>query len=298
MDEYYNSAVSRNNGIITQLEQEKLRQSRVAVAGLGGVGGSHLLTLVRMGIGAFNIADLDEFAVVNMNRQVGATSRTAGRIKTEVMAEMARDIHPSVSLNIFDRGVQPDNIDDYLKDVDVVVDSIDFFQMDARRLLYQAAREHGVPVLFSAPIGFSATLHVFPPEAMSFDRYFDIRDEMTPFEQIAAFAVGLVPRGTHWSYMDTKKIDLTSHVGPSISSACNLSTGLLTTEVLSILLARRKSKAAPHYTQFDPYSRIYRQGTLTWGNRGPLQRLKRWLIARRFKDQAAPFNEMNRQEKS
>ena len=84
MENYYQSAVSRNLGIVAADEQTRLSHARVAVAGLGGVGGIHFLTLVRMGIGAFNIADLDEFSEVNANRQVGATSSTAGRAKTTV----------------------------------------------------------------------------------------------------------------------------------------------------------------------------------------------------------------------
>lgn len=289
MDQYYQTAVSRNLGILDSDEQSQLRSSRVAVAGLGGVGGIHFLTLVRMGIGAFNIADLDTFSEININRQVGASSSTTGRNKTTVMAEMAKDIHPSVNLNIFDNGVQPENAERFLKDVDVVVDSIDFFQIKARRLLYKTARNLGKTVVFSAPIGFSATLHIFTPESMSFDAYFDINDGMSPYEQLVAFAVGLCPRGTHWQYMDTNKVNLASHSGPSIASACDISAGLLTTEILCILLRRRPPKSVPYYVQFDPYRRLYRNGYLMFGNKGPIQRLKRWYVSRRFRDQAAAF---------
>lgn len=292
MNNYYDQAVSRNLGLVTAEEQQRLKNSRVAVAGLGGLGGVNLLTLVRMGIGAFNIADLDEFSEVNTNRQVGATSSNVGRKKTDVMAEMARDIHPLIELNVFDRGVQPDNIYEFLEGVDVVVDSIDFFQMKVRRLLYKTARELKIPVVFSAPLGFSGTLHIFTPEAMSFDCYFDIHDKMSNYEQLVAFAVGLCPRGTHRKYMDSSKVDLSTQSGPSLSSACNIASGLLTSEVLCLLLNRgdRVVKAVPHYTQFDPYRNIYRKGRLLFGNRGPLQMLKRWIVARRFNSQAKAVN--------
>mgnify|MGYP005990835815 CR=1 FL=1 len=292
MNTYYDTAVCRNLGLINPDEQQKLLSSRIAVAGLGGLGGINLLTLVRMGIGAFNIADLDEFSAANSNRQIGATSSTVDRKKTDVLAEMAKDIHPDLPINIFDKGVQPENVYEFLKDVDVIVDSIDFFQMNARRLLYKTARELKIPVVFAAPLGFSGTLHVFTPDSMSFDEYFDINDSMTRYDQLVAFAVGLCPRGTHWKYMDSSKVDLTSESGPSLSSACNIASGLLTTEALCLLLDRadRSAKPVPYYTQFDPYRRIYRTGTLRFGNRGPLQRLKRWLVARQFKDQAEALN--------
>lgn len=283
--EYYREATQRNIGLVSQEEQEKLRNARVAVAGLGGVGGIHFLTLVRMGVGRFNIADLDEFSIANVNRQVGANSRTAGRPKVEVMAEMAREIHPDVEIEIFDNGLQPDNADAFLGNVDAVVDSIDFFSMGPRLLLYRKARELGKPVLFSAPIGFTGTLHVFMPDGMSFEDYYDISDDMSLYDQLVAFAVGLTPAATHRAYMDMKKVDLSSGAAPSMASACDISAGLLTTEMLVILLGRRAPLAAPRYVQFDTYRGLYKRGRLPWGNRGPLQRLKRWVIARQFKDQ-------------
>jgi tRNA A37 threonylcarbamoyladenosine dehydratase len=65
----YHEAFSRNIGLFTVEEQEKLRRSRVAIAGMGGVGGVHLVTLARTGIGNFTIADPDRFELANMNRQ-------------------------------------------------------------------------------------------------------------------------------------------------------------------------------------------------------------------------------------
>ena len=68
----YDLAFSRNIGWFTEEEQQILKSKRVAIAGMGGVGGSHLVTLVRLGITKFNLSDFDEFACENTNRQVGA----------------------------------------------------------------------------------------------------------------------------------------------------------------------------------------------------------------------------------
>lgn len=291
LENFYAEATKRNIGLVSPEEQEKLRNSRVAIAGLGGVGGIHFLTLVRMGIGKFNIADLDEFSVANINRQVGANSNTADRPKVEVMAEMAREIHPDVEIEIFPNGVQPDNVDAFLGNVDAVVDSIDFFSMPPRLLLYRKARELGKPVIFSAPIGFTGTLHVFTKDSMSFEDYYDISDEMSLYDQLVAFAVGLTPAATHRAYMDMRRVDLSSGAAPSMASACDISAGLLTTEMLVILLERRPPQAAPHYVQFDAYRCMYKTGKLRWGNRGPLQRLKRWVIARQFRAQRSILEE-------
>jgi len=284
-DDYYKLAFTRNLGLVSEEEQEKLRHSRVAIAGCGGLGGRELIDLVRMGIGTFNIADFDEFSIKNINRQIGATSKTVDQPKVDVMAQMAKDIHPDLNVNIFSTGIQPDNIDEFISSADVIVDAIDFFAMPARLLLYRTARKHGKPVIFSAPLGFSGTLNVFVPNGMTFEEYFDIHDDMDLFDQLIAFTVGVVPWGTHWRYMDTGKVDSSDHAGPSLSCACNIATGMLTSEVLIMLLNKRPPMAAPNYAQFDPYRCLYRKGKLRWGNRGPLQRLKRMLAAKKFADQ-------------
>ncbi|WP_165312846.1 ThiF family adenylyltransferase [Vibrio ziniensis] len=284
-EEYYRLAVTRNIGLVTEEEQNKLRRSRVAVAGCGGLGGRELIDLVRVGIGAFNIADFDEFSIKNINRQIGATSSTIDKPKVEVMSAMAKDIHPDVDITMFTNGIQPENVDEFVSQSDVIVDAIDFFSMQARLLLYRTARKHGKPVVFAAPLGFSGTLNVFMPDGMSFEEYFDIHDGMDLFDQLIAFTVGVAPWGTHWKYMDTNKVDSSDHAGPSLACACNIATGLLTSEVVIILLNKRQPMAAPYYMQFDPFRCLYRKGKLRWGNRGPLQRIKRILAARKFASQ-------------
>src|SRR5512137_1181382 len=101
----YDQAFSRNIGWVTRPEQEALRHKRVAIAGMGGVGGVHLLTLARLGLGAFNIADFDLFDIANFNRQVGAAVSTIGKPKVEVLAAMAKDINPDLDIRVFPTGV-------------------------------------------------------------------------------------------------------------------------------------------------------------------------------------------------
>ncbi|MEO7150846.1 MAG: ThiF family adenylyltransferase, partial [Burkholderiaceae bacterium] len=101
----YREAFSRNIGWVTANEQEVLRTKRVAIAGLGGVGGSHLMTLARLGIGAFHIADFDTFDTANFNRQAGATVSTLGKPKVQVLSEMARDVNPELDIRLFPDGI-------------------------------------------------------------------------------------------------------------------------------------------------------------------------------------------------
>ena len=123
----YDAAFDRNIGWLTNWEQLALRGKAVAIAEMGGVGGVHLLTLARLGIGAFSIADLDVFEFANFNRQVGATLQTVGRPKVEVLEDMALAINPEIQIRRFDAGVTLANIDDFLAGTDLFVDGLDFF---------------------------------------------------------------------------------------------------------------------------------------------------------------------------
>src|SRR5207237_1821983 len=120
----YDEAFSRNIGWVTSDEQRALRGKRVAIAGLGGVGGVHLLTLARLGVGAFNIADFDTFDVANFNRQVGALMSTIGCPKAEVLASAALDINPELDLQLFREGVSDQNLDRFLAGADLYVDGL------------------------------------------------------------------------------------------------------------------------------------------------------------------------------
>jgi molybdopterin/thiamine biosynthesis adenylyltransferase len=169
---------SRNIGLLSEDEQRKLLKARVAVAGAGGVGGIQALTLARLGIGNFNIADPDTFEAVNLSRQFGATINTIGRNKAMVLSEMVREINPHADVRVFSEGINNENVALFLDSVNVYIDGIDFFEIDTRRLIFKKARELGIHALTSAPLGFGATLQVFSPAGMTFDEYFGISDSI------------------------------------------------------------------------------------------------------------------------
>jgi len=284
----YREAFVRNLGLVTAQEQERLRQSCVAICGLGGAGGVHLVTLLRLGIGRFRLADPDYFELVNINRQYGATVQSLGRSKVKVMAEIAKAINPEVELELFEEGMTADNADDFLRGADVAVDAIDFFALKARRIFFQAARRQGIYSMTSAPLGFSATLQIFSPTGMSFDEYFDISDTQSLEDQLIAFVVGLAPRALHLPYMDLSHVSFSDGMGPSSVLACHLASGIIGTEVLNLALKRSPPLVAPRYFQFDAYRHRFVSGCLWRGNRHPWQRAKRWLFKRKLEASRRP----------
>ena len=273
---------SRNIGLISNANQIKLCKARVAVAGVGGVGGIHLLTLARLGIGNFTIADMDVYERANISRQFGAKHSTLGDYKTSVISNLLQDINPTIESKIFPKGVDRENIGEFLQGADFFVDGMDFFEVEIRRELFKKAREMGIYALTSAPLGFGSTLQVFSPQGMSFDDYFGISEEMPYLEKLAAFASGLAPRPYHLKYLDLSKVSLENKSGPAVAPACTLAASLVATCVVR-LVAGEPVRAVPYYTQIDLYRSKFRNGYLVWGGKNPLQKLKRHIILKKFK---------------
>jgi len=158
------AAFDRNIGWLAEWEQQALRGKRVAIAGMGGVGGFHLLSLARFGVGAFSIADFDRFEIANFNRQVGASVPTLGKAKIEVLAEMALGINPELRLRKFPEGVRPEDVDSFLAGADLFIDGFDFFVMDVRRQVFHRCAELGIPAITAAPVGMGVGLIAFTVE--------------------------------------------------------------------------------------------------------------------------------------
>lgn len=280
----YNKAFGRNLGWLTPDEQALLRGKKIAIAGLGGAGGVHLLTLTRLGIGRFHVADLDQFDLVNFNRQAGASMSSVGQPKAQVMAELARDINPELDIRVFHEGVQPHNVDAFLDGVDLYVDGLDYFVFSARRLVYDACRARGIPITFAVPLGMGAAVLNFLPDGPSFDEYFRLQG--TPEDEWPTrFLVGLAPALLHRSYLVYPEIvDFKTQRVPSTGLACQLCAGMAGTEALKILLGRGKVRAVPRSMQFDAYTGKLKRTWRPGGNGNPLQRIAiayvNWRLSR------------------
>lgn len=279
----YQEAFKRNLGLIDPEEQQRLRQARIAIAGMGGVGGIHLVTLARLGIGKFTIADPDTFEVANFNRQYGATVSSLGQSKAEVMKKAVLDINPSADVRILKEPIGEKNVGEFLKDVDLFIDGIDAFVIKARRLIYRKAAEQGIYTVTAAPAGFSSAFLIFDPKGMSCDEYFGFSDQMSDEDLFINFVVGLAPRSLQRPYMDYSYVNLEQHVAPSAGLACQLCAGIVGAFAVKILLKRGPIHAVPYYHQFDAYREMYVRGKLWGGNRHPLQRVKRWFLKRYLK---------------
>lgn len=275
----YNTAFQRNLGWITEKEAESLRGKRVAIAGVGGVGGGHALTLARLGVGKLTLADPDIFELANFNRQAGAMLSTVGKQKVDAIADLVLDINPEIQIKRMNVAVDIHNVDEFLKDVDLYIDGIDFWAFGARRMVFKKCAEKGIPAVTAAPLGMGAALLSFHPQKMSFDTYFGI-DEQEPHEESAfKLLTGLAPRFLHVPYLvDRSKVSIKEKFGPSTPMACQICAGVACTEALKILLNRGSVRWAPKGLQFDAFRNKMIKTWRPFGCKNPMQILTLALV--------------------
>ncbi len=143
---------SRTELLFGKEAMEKLRNSRVAVFGIGGVGGYAVEALARSGVGAIDIIDDDKVCLTNINRQIYATRKTIGRYKVDVAAERISEIDPSIKVTKHQTFFMPETAEQFdFKQYNYVIDAID--TVTGKIELVLQAQKAGVPIISSMGAG-------------------------------------------------------------------------------------------------------------------------------------------------
>ena len=143
---------SRTQLLLGEDAMKKLAGSRVAVFGVGGVGGYVCEALVRSGVGAFDLVDDDKVCLTNLNRQIIATRSTVGKYKTDVMKERMLDINPDVDVRVHKCFILPENADEFpFEEYDYIVDAVD--TVTAKIELVMKAQALNIPIISSMGAG-------------------------------------------------------------------------------------------------------------------------------------------------
>ena len=143
---------SRTAMLIGDEALEKLKNSRVAVFGVGGVGGYVVESLARAGVGNIDLIDNDEVSLSNINRQIIALSSTVDRLKTEVMKERILDINSDCKVNCINKFVLPENISEFdFSAYDYVIDAID--TVSGKLAIIEKAYNEGISAISSMGTG-------------------------------------------------------------------------------------------------------------------------------------------------
>jgi molybdopterin/thiamine biosynthesis adenylyltransferase len=280
----YENAFSRNLGWLNEDEQKLIRSKVIAIPGMGGVGGHHIHSLLRVGFCKFKIADFDQFDVHNFNRQIGSSMDTLGRSKCEVMLEMARSINPEAEIEVFNEGITENNQFTFLKDVEILVDGLDVYQLDMRISLYELAHKNGIPVISAAPLGMGTSVLAFDPNGMSFNEYNNLRMDLSDDEKFVRFLAGMAPKPIHLKYLKYKEyINPKEGKVPSLHMGCLAATTALSSICTKITISRGKMLWAPRGYQIDFFRNKMTTFWRPFGNRNPIQRILISVLKRMIK---------------
>jgi hypothetical protein len=198
----YWERVKRNLGWLGDTDEEArkrqatLRDTVVGVAGAGGIGGSMLERLARLGVLKLKIADFDTFEYSNINRQLGAGVRNVGRNKAEVVAEYVHEMTPDVAIDVFPEGITEESAAEFVDGCDYVLDEIEPYQFKPRYALHRAFRE-------SDSVNFMMTGYVFgnrtflwkwTRESMPIEEFIGLPEDAEMNERTAEHLIGrLIP---------------------------------------------------------------------------------------------------------
>jgi molybdopterin/thiamine biosynthesis adenylyltransferase len=181
---FYAERTGRNLGWITAEEQEILRNSVVAVAGCGGMGGVGAELLVRAGVGEVRIADLELFDASNIHRQIAAGVDTIGASKAFATARRLRGISDDTALVVYPQGVTLETVSHFVKGADLVLDEVEAWAVFARILLHQEARRQGVDTVNCCSLGTGTRLFLFTSESDTMEQCLGVSYEAsTDFQQ-------------------------------------------------------------------------------------------------------------------
>ena len=229
----YWEIISRQMGILSKSEQERLKESKITVIGCGGIGGAAIEMLARMGIGNLQIVDKDTFNVSNINRQLMSSFKNVGKPKTDVTKKTIQSINPFVNVKTFEGELNSSNVENIIKESHLVVDALD--NLVSRIILSRSALKLKIPFIHGAIHGTMGQVTVFNNETPKYEELFKLpsqNKELTPkvIEEV---------------------LKLSQDVPPVLGPVPNIVGCLQASESLKIITKKGKSILAPKILNFD-----------------------------------------------
>ena len=252
----YAELFSRNQGVISPSQQQRLRDARVLVVGTGGIGGTVAMALARCGVGNFTLVDFDAFEATNMNRQMVCRERNLGRNKARATAQEIRSANGIANVQVVQRVVPIEDLDALVAGHDLVYPAADDFAYSI--CLFRAARRNGIPAVLAVPSGLWAMVSLLPPDGPTLEELLGLPLGLpypalqqlfeAPLYRLASFFYVLAG-GWHRSYQ-RRFVEAgapLTQVSPVVWTAGSLAA----LEGMKLLTAIGKPVAAPRYYWLD-----------------------------------------------
>jgi molybdopterin-synthase adenylyltransferase len=259
--EFYNLITSRNLGLINEDEQDMLRNSKVVICGLGGIGSPIAEMLIRVGVGSFSLCDHGTFEPSNSNRQIFSFTDTNGRWKTDVTEEYFKKINPDVKVDKFNL-LDEENINEFLYGANVVILAAD--AMVPILLLSRKAHEMSIPLIEGWAFVFG-NVRVYTRDTPTLEEVYGFPtigreiseisiEEQTELLYKSIFDVSTSFQGLMDYYPERAlKRMKEEHVGTTLAPFVWLSSVMMAIEALKVLLGKNDLALAPSFEVFDPF---------------------------------------------
>jgi molybdopterin/thiamine biosynthesis adenylyltransferase len=206
------------------------------------MGGLSAEQLVRLGVGHVRIADHDEFAVHNLSRQCGSTSRNVGQNKAEVLKKHFMEVNPELRLDVYTEGVTPENAEKFVDGAAAVIDGTDYSRLESTVMMYSAARQKNICVVNPNAIGFGVSVFVFGPKTVPLEEYLGLSTGVDPRMAL----MKLVPYLPSYADMSMVQKAAMGQISiPNIIMPQHLGTAIAVTEAVLLVLGRVKPPEGP-----------------------------------------------------
>ncbi|CAN5497969.1 hypothetical protein BH23CHL2_BH23CHL2_06550 [soil metagenome] len=162
-DEFYRQFTTRNTGVISDADQQRLRTATILVAGCGSVGGAAVEPLIRFGAEHLVLVEPDEYDLHNLNRQ-NMRLQDIGRNKAEGLRERVSDINPYAEVSLETSGITADNVERLVQSADIIIDGVDVTTQSPllmKFLLHKQARRYRKPVISGYDVAGLQLLHIY-----------------------------------------------------------------------------------------------------------------------------------------
>ena len=261
-EKFYYERTQRNHYLLGGKDvQKKLKASKIGVAGLGGMGSNIAEYLARVGVGELRLADHDTIDISNINRQVIANTNTVGKKKAEASFNELSAIAPDTKIHTFTDGITSENVEEFVKGCDFVVDEIDVFPLEAHYLLHAACRKYNIPVYSAYVVGMGIHFYKFHGDEFKFEDFLSWNKEMSDkdvFDEVVKQVVQPEPKYLQGeNLLEFKKMALNKGV-PIFGPSCLLGHSTVVTRILCDFLGSKvlntevaKTPVMPNFLKID-----------------------------------------------
>lgn len=240
---------SRNIGLITTDDQNKISDCVIGIAGVGADGGLTAERVARLGVKKIKLADPEVFEETNINRQYGAAVNTLGKNKCLVVAEELKKIRPDLEIETFSNGINPENIDAFVRGCSIVIDEIEYTLPKLTILLHERSEASNIEVFSGLNIGFGINLYRFIPGGLSYKSIIGMDEKSVDSDFVMDAFVPNIP-----SYIDSEVVkrvlNKESYI-PAVSPAVGLLAGYMSFVILGSITGKWTISPVPEYVHID-----------------------------------------------